>query len=253
MRSRLSSAVGSIGPLSGLLAALLAMFAGGLLILASPVGGAESGVASARNPRWLSSVPQRRRTIPVQRSQRSELGPGKFLVASRELRDPNFLETVVLLINYDGEKGAMGLVINRETEVELAVVFPDVEVLQGRDDSVFIGGPVERSGMMLLIRSEAEIDEAERVFADVQISGSRDLLAELAALDDPPVFRTYAGYSGWSAGQLEMEIEQGAWHILPAEADTVFDPEPRSVWPRLIQRTDVRYVRAAPLPGLPWS
>jgi hypothetical protein len=83
---------------------------------------------------------------------REELAKGKFLVASRKLQDPNFKETVVLLIDY-GMDGAMGLVINRPSAVKLATVFPDIKELKQRKDTIYVGGPVEVNKMLLLIRS----------------------------------------------------------------------------------------------------
>lgn len=82
-----------------------------------------------------------------------ELAAGKFLVAKRHLLDPNFTETVVLLVEH-GPGGAMGLVVNRPSDVRLEVVLRDVEGVAGRPDAVYLGGPVGREMMLLLMRAE---------------------------------------------------------------------------------------------------
>jgi putative AlgH/UPF0301 family transcriptional regulator len=73
----------------------------------------------------------------------------------------------------------------------------------------------------------------------------------LAGKGEPSVFHVFLGYAGWGPGQLEHEVELGAWHILPADAASVFDADPDSVWPRLIRRTELRIARVGP--GFPAS
>src|SRR5277367_914095 len=84
------------------------------------------------------------------------LAPGKFLVAGRELGDPNFAESVILLIDYDAEHGAMGLIVNRRTDVPLARVFRDFKEAKDRTDGVYVGGPVELSTILALQRSSVQ-------------------------------------------------------------------------------------------------
>jgi len=173
-----------------------------------------------------------------------DLAPGKFLVASRELLDPNFANTVVLLIHHD-EGGAMGLVINRRTKLSLSQVLEGVKDAKSRPDPVYMGGPVELAGVLALLRSRAKPEDVKHVFADVYLISSKAALEKaLAAGAERSGFRAYLGYTGWGAGQLEREIELGAWSIWRGDPAMVFDPEPETVWPRMIKRTEATLARA---------
>jgi putative transcriptional regulator len=171
------------------------------------------------------------------------LAKGRFLVAGRNLRDANFAETVVLLVDYH-TRGAMGLIINQPTEVRLTQVLPDMVGLQQRPDTVYIGGPVDRRRIVLLIRSSSALEDAQQVLDDIYISSSRTLferLVDKAAVGEQ--FRVYAGYAGWAPGQLEREVSRGDWHILPADAETVFNKAPAEIWPELIRKGSIRWLR----------
>ena len=175
------------------------------------------------------------------------LAKGRFLVASRLLRDPNFSETVVLLIDHDWD-GAMGLVINRPSEVRLSSVFPDIEELREQPDMVYFGGPVARNRIMLLIRSHNQPERSHHVFEDIYISSSQKVLEQVIRDADPSGrFRIYAGYAGWGPGQLEGEVSRGGWFILPGDAETVFNKDTSEIWPELIrQRPELLARRQAP-------
>jgi putative transcriptional regulator len=174
-------------------------------------------------------------------AQDSEPAAGKFLVASRDLGDPNFSKTVILLLRYDEEQGAMGLVINRRTDLPLSRVFQELKAAQNRSDEAYLGGPVEPEGVLGLIKSPEKMDEAQRVFSSIYLISTKDLLERIVARKaDASIFHVYLGYAGWGPGQLEHEISLGAWHILPPDLGSVFDVDPESVWPRLIRRTELR-------------
>lgn len=184
--------------------------------------------------------------------QSDDLAVGRLLVASRDLGDPNFAKTVILLVHYDEDKGAVGLVINKRTDVPISRVFHDLKEAGGRNDSVYIGGPVELNSVLALLKSASKPEGAERVFGDVYLISKRDLLSQtLASHTEAAMFHTYLGYAGWGAGQLEHEVELGAWHIVPGDAATVFHADPDSVWPRLIRRTETQIARIPGLPSVP--
>lgn len=165
-----------------------------------------------------------------------ELTKGKFLVASRDLLDPNFHETVVVLADY-GENGAAGLIINRPTRVTLAQLLPSEEWLRPRNDTIYIGGPVAQDRLILLIRSTKRLAGAHSLFDDVYISGSSSTLRSLMDADMDASFRAYMGYAGWGPGQLESEVERGDWRVLPAEADAIFEHPAGSIWEKLIEHS----------------
>jgi putative AlgH/UPF0301 family transcriptional regulator len=174
-------------------------------------------------------------------AQAPELAAGTFLVAGRDLGDPNFSETVILVLRYDEEEGAMGLIVNRRTDLPLSRVFEDVKGAKGRKDLAYMGGPVEPGNVLALLKSSTKLEDAERVFGNVYLISDKDLLEKtLADKADPGVFHIFLGYAGWGPGQLEHEMDLGAWHILPADAASVFDADPDSVWPKLIRRTELR-------------
>ena len=177
--------------------------------------------------------------------QTDDLAVGRLLVASRDLGDPNFAKTVILLVRYDEEKGALGLVINKRTDVPISKLFEELKEASGRHDPVYIGGPVELNTVMALLKTASKPEGAEHVFGDVYLISNKDLLTRtLASNAEAAVFHTYVGYAGWGPGQLEHEVQLGAWHIMAADAATVFHADPDSVWPRLIKRTETQIARA---------
>ena len=171
--------------------------------------------------------------------QSDDIAVGKLLVASRDLGDPNFAKTVILLVRYDDEKGAVGLVINKRTDVPISRVFRDLKEAKGRGDPIYIGGPVELNTVMALLKTGNKPEGATRVFGDVYLISDKDLLTQtLASKAEATVFHTYVGYAGWGPGQLEHEVQLGAWHIMRGDAAAVFHADPDALWDRLIQRTE---------------
>jgi putative transcriptional regulator len=174
-------------------------------------------------------------------SQTDELAIGKLLVASRDLGDPNFAKTVILLVHYSEGQGAVGLVVNKRTDVPISRVFHDLKEASNRRDPVYIGGPVELNSVLALLKSASKPQGADKIFGDVFLISNKDLLARTLSSDaEATVFHTYIGYAGWGAGQLEHEVDLGAWHIMPADVGTVFHSDPDSVWERLIHRTETQ-------------
>jgi putative transcriptional regulator len=185
-------------------------------------------------------------------AQTSDLAVGKFLVASRDLGDPNFAKTVILLVRYKEDQGAVGLVVNRATDVPISRVFQDLKEAKSRTDPVYVGGPVELNSVMALLKTASKPPNSTRVFNDIYLISNKDLLkATLAAGAESSVFHAYVGYAGWGAGQLEHEVGLGAWHIMAADAATVFHSDPDSVWPRLIRRTETQVARIPCIPRIP--
>ena len=171
-----------------------------------------------------------------------ELARGRFLIAGRRLMDPNFRETVVLLIRY-GKTGAMGLVINRPIQVKLSAVIPDIKELEGRKETLHLGGPVQPNKMLLLMKSAKPPPESMLIFSDVYLSSSREELRRvIKSTDSEEKFRIFSGYAGWAPGQLESEYGNGDWHVLEADATALFDKKSSEIWPELIHRFTVDWV-----------
>ena len=131
---------------------------------------------------------------------------GRFLVAGRGMGDPRFQEMVILLIRYDSQ-GALGLVINQPSEVKLSSMFPEIKALKTDRQRLFYGGPVAPQQMLILVRSNKKRGESSKVLSGVYVSSSRELLKSLAREQKSEKhYRVYAGYAGWSPGQLDREL-----------------------------------------------
>lgn len=191
--------------------------------------------------------------LPVQSKNAKDLAAGKLLVASRDLADPNFAETVVLLVHYDAQ-GVVGLILNRRTDVPLSRVLEDLKPAKDRSDTVYLGGPVETSLVLALFQSPAKIEGAEHVFGRVYLISRKALFEEaISAKPDPGVFHAYLGYAGWTADQLRREVELGAWFIFPEDASTVFNSDPDSLWSQMIGKTELQLARSEPAAEGPWT
>ncbi|MGC4049790.1 MAG: YqgE/AlgH family protein [Paludibaculum sp.] len=135
--------------------------------------------------------------------------PGTILAASPQLRDEGFARTVIVIIQNDGQ-AAQGLVLNRPL-----------------GDGRFAGGPVA-TGFRTLVRVPADSKQpaGTRLLEGVYLV-NRALPASANA-------RTFAGYTGWSSAQLRDEIRQGLWRVLPGKAALLFDPQPNTLWQRVV-------------------
>jgi len=180
--------------------------------------------AGAAFPPWSSASPR-------------DLAKGKLLIASPRAGGPYFYESVVLLLDYEPE-GAVGLIINRPTEIDLARLLPDIEALRGRPDRAFFGGPVERERMMVLYRSSEPPPDSRPIVGEIHASGSFETLRKVAESGAAKSsFRAYVGYAGWGMGQLDGEVARGDWLIAPAEASAVFEMDSEKVWREFINRS----------------
>jgi len=183
---------------------------------------------------------------PVQSKNVKDLGTGKLLVASRNLGDPNFAKTVVLLVHYD-EDGVLGLVLNRRTHLPLSQVLAELEAAKDRSDPIYLGGPVETPRVFALLQSRAKIAGADHVFGIVYLISSKTLFEQtISARPDPNVFHVYLGYAGWDQDQLQKEVEMGSWFIFPADAGTVFSVDPDSLWLQMIKETELKMAGSEP-------
>ena len=159
------------------------------------------------------------------------LAPGVLLVASKKLDDPNFRKTVIVIADHTDE-GTLGLILNRRTELPLSKVLEKWNEAALVKDPIYIGGPVLRTGMFALLRSKTPPAGAKRVSGDIHLVTDRPGLA--AHLGEGPTrVRLYAGYAGWGPEQLESEMAEGGWHVLPANPKLLFDDDPGSLWQRL--------------------
>lgn len=173
---------------------------------------------------------------------------GRLLVASPDLTDPNFAHTVVLLLAHDDREGALGVVVNRPSEVEMAGALRGWGELAAPPSYVFVGGPVEPGSVIGLARTRADGEGVDPVLDG---AGVLDLARPPEELDADIVrIRVFAGYSGWGAGQVEMEIAAGGWFVVGATPDDAFSDEPGELWSRVLRRQGGVYRTVAPDPTL---
>lgn len=168
----------------------------------------------------------------------AELGPGigTFLVARNNLPDPNFFETVVLLLAYDEREGAAGVVVNRRTDISVGEAVAGLGLFAGRQDSLYLGGPVAVETIVVLLRGAEPPMGSSRIVGDLFLVHDADGLEALMRADPAAAsVRFYAGYAGWSPGQLEGEISRGVWHLMAGDAGRVFSDSPEDAWADLIR------------------
>jgi putative transcriptional regulator len=170
-----------------------------------------------------------------------ELAGGQILVADRKLRDPHFAGSVVVLITYDDE-GAVGLILNRKTETPITKILGRVKEAEGRQDLAFEGGPVDTQSILALTRSREKATGMQHLFGDVYaILSEGPLKKTLATGVGSNLLRFYLGYAGCGPGQLDAEVDAGAWHIVKGDANAVFDPDPDSLWERLLRQSSLSF------------
>jgi putative AlgH/UPF0301 family transcriptional regulator len=184
--------------------------------------------------------------LPVQSRNADNLGVGKLLVASRNLGDPLFAKTVILLARYD-EHGVLGLVLNHRTDIPLSRVLEKLKAAKDLSDPAYVGGPLELPAVFALFKSPAKLEGAEHVFDGVYLITAKTLLEQtLSARPDPRFFHVYLGYAGWSREQLQQEVGLGAWFVFPAQTSTVFNADPDSLWLEMIRKTEMQFARREP-------
>ena len=164
---------------------------------------------------------------------------GYFLISETELLDPNFHRTVVLVISHN-EEGAFGLVLNRPAEATLGDLIEELDQTPAGNSSLFIGGPVEQhylftlhSGLPEHATSAYSSSPARGVvFEPVFQTLESYLQSEWPELPQAhrPAVNFYLGYAGWAPDQLEQEIEDDAWIVIPADAGIIFHEDPSAGW-----------------------
>jgi len=149
-----------------------------------------------------------------------------FLIAMPAMADPNFAHTLTYVCEHN-EDGALGIVVNRPTEMTLSSLFDQIEIplpdAEIRNAPVHFGGPVQIDRGFVLHRPLGNWQSTLAITDDLGLTTSKDVLEALARGEGPRDVLVSLGYAGWSAGQLEQEISQNAWLTVPADPDVMFD------------------------------
>ena len=162
-----------------------------------------------------------------------EPAAGRLLTATPLLGDPNFVRTVVYLLEHDGG-GTVGVVMNRPSHTPVGQVLPDWHDAVSGPAVVFGGGPVQPDGALCL----GELDPGSEGIREVVDGVSTvDLDGDVAVIaPNARRLRVFAGHAGWAGGQLHDELDEGAWWVLPGSPDDLFSDEPRSMWRAVLRR-----------------
>ncbi len=175
---------------------------------------------------------------------------GQLLLATPPLADPNFDRTVVFMLEHN-EDGAIGVVLNRPSEEPLGDELRPWIDLQIAPATVYTGGPVEPAGLVALALTREQIPAG--------FEGLSPVLGRIISVDleiDPTLIaaeidgvRVFRGYAGWAPGQLENELQSGAWLLVEALPTDPFDPRPTELWRNVLRRQVGRLAWLATAPN----
>jgi putative transcriptional regulator len=179
---------------------------------------------------------------------------GGLLVATPQLDDPNFRRSVVLVLEHDLDGGTLGVVLNRPSDIAVTQVLPTWDNMVTGPSVLFQGGPVQTDSALAL----AAVPSGQEPLGWRRLHTGTPAVSRLGTvdLDAPPEIlageiaqmRIFAGYAGWSAGQLETEIGEGSWYVVDSEPGDTFHREPESLWRAVLrrQRGKLAYVATCP-------
>jgi putative transcriptional regulator len=170
---------------------------------------------------------------------------GQLLLAAPTLRDPNFARTVVL-VGAHSEDGAMGVVLNRPSGVTVAEAVPQLQEAVGGEEPVYVGGPVQPTSIVVLAEFREPSDAGLLVLDSIGFPSADADLETLAGTTGRG--RVFAGYAGWSAQQLDAELEGGDWIPHEAAAEDVFTEVPAELWSVILTRMGGSYALIARMP-----
>lgn len=171
-----------------------------------------------------------------------ELTAPYLLLASPDLADPNFRQSVVLMGHHDSS-GALGWIVNRVVDGDASAFLPDEMAVGVHPRTrLRIGGPVLTPGLLVLHREKIPDVESTELACGLFVCSKAEILPRLFGEDaagSAPKALLVFGYSGWGAGQLEREMSEGAWFVLPWDADFAFPADTGTLWERALYRLGV--------------
>jgi putative AlgH/UPF0301 family transcriptional regulator len=173
----------------------------------------------------------------------TDLSTPSFLVATRDLQDPFFQRSVILMVPSTEPPLLAGLIINSPAKQLVRDMFPQVRELKSPQERIYLGGPVEIDEVSVIFRAPSAHSSATRVFDDVYVANGRNAIA--AVLKDPAVtdLRVVSGKAQWLHDQLMGEVMAGAWFVIPAKPDLIFG-DPKDLWSTLVKGGDLQEAQA---------
>ena len=159
---------------------------------------------------------------------------GQLLVATPDLQDLIFQRALILICEHEKEKGAIGFIVNHPSEMTLQDLLLDMsitpEVKEDLARPVFLGGPVQPYLGFVLYSGTCEMLDSAEINARIRVTASRSLLERCAVGEGPENLLVTMGYSGWSPGQLERELDTGSWWLASPSPDLLFKLPPERRW-----------------------
>lgn len=157
----------------------------------------------------------------------------QFLIAMPSMQDLNFSQTVTYICEHN-EEGAMGIVVNRPTNLQLNDILGQLDIkdmdLRSGEESIYIGGPVQPERGFVLHSDSRDWGSTLKVTAEISVTTSKDILESIAAGKGPNRHLVALGYAGWAGGQLEQEISANAWLSGPADSQIIFNTPAEKRW-----------------------
>jgi putative transcriptional regulator len=170
---------------------------------------------------------------------------GHLLLASPQLVDPSFVRTVIAVANHD-DLGALGVVLNRPAEVSVSETVPDLAPVVSGDDRLYLGGPVQDDAIVVMAEFDDPGEPQLLITGAIGLVSERTEIGRLAAMEGRR--RAFAGYAGWSPGQLDAEIENDDWFVTEVMPDDLFSDAPTTLWSDVLKRMGGEYELVARMP-----
>jgi putative transcriptional regulator len=172
-------------------------------------------------------------------AENSDTLAGQLLVASPEMRDPRFVETVIYMVK-DSSEGALGLVINRPLargpiEDLLKGFHAETEGVKG-EVVIHYGGPVTPTAGFILHSDDVLLDSSTKVKDGIAVTSDVNLISAIGRGKGPRQALIIMGYAGWAPGQLEAELKAEAWFVVPADKKLIFGKEPEKKWRQALDK-----------------
>jgi putative transcriptional regulator len=185
--------------------------------------------------------------VLITRAAQSANPSFSFLVATPDMPDPVFQQSVILMLPRTESPLVAGIIVNKPTTITLEQLFPHASAIKNRTQTAYFGGPVDVTDPCLVLRTAQTPAKATRLFDDVYVSSDTDsitgLLGHAKVAKD---MRLFFGRAQWTADQLHDELLEGAWYVVPGKPDLIFSSDPASVWRALVHRAQVHEVNAGP-------
>ena len=179
-----------------------------------------------------------------------------FLIAMPAMADPSFSRTLTYICEHNAD-GAIGIIVNRPTDMSLANLFERVDITlePGAPEQqyaalpVYFGGPVQTDRGFVLHRPAGDWQSSLTVNSEIALTSSRDILQTMGNAALPSQVLVSLGYAGWTAGQLEWELAQNAWLTVEADPDIIFALPPEQRLPAALQSLGVNFANLSEVAG----